>query len=73
MTRTEMLAVLLLALATYCTRAAGLWLIGLIEMTPKRQRLLRDLSGSVLASILALAMISGDVGTWVGTLAAILV
>lgn len=62
MTRIELLAILLMAALTYLTRAGGLWLMALLRITPRRERMLRLLSGSVLAALLMPVVLAGDEG-----------
>ena len=50
--RTESLVTIFgMALATYATRAGGLWLIGRVPPTPRVERWLRYIPGAVLVAI----------------------
>lgn len=73
MTATEGAAIAIMAIATYLTRAAGLWLVGNVRITPRRQRALHHLSGSVLAALVVTAVARGDATTWPGVGAACLI
>lgn len=64
--RLQLLAVLLMAAATYATRVTGLILMGVFRPTPRLESLLRHLSGSVLAALAAPATFHGDTATVLG-------
>lgn len=59
-------AIGLMAVATYLTRVAGVWLVSLAPATPRLERFLRHLSGSVLAALVVPAAINGDVARFAG-------
>lgn len=46
-------AILIMTAATYVTRIAGFWLMGHVTVTPRVQRMLDALPGSVVAAIAA--------------------
>lgn len=60
----------LMAVATYLTRVAGVWLVALAPMTPRLDRTLHHLSGSVLAALVAPALAGGDLARCAGVVAA---
>jgi uncharacterized membrane protein len=47
-----------MAIATYITRAGGLWLISRATVSPRLERCLRHLPGSILAAIVAPAVLT---------------
>lgn len=47
------LAILGMGLVTYITRAGGFWLIGRVTLTPRLERVLESLPGTVLIAIIA--------------------
>lgn len=63
----------LMAAATYLTRVAGVWLLGLAPLTPRLQQALHHLSGCVLAALVAPAMFGGDIARCAGVVAAFVV
>lgn len=69
----ETVAILAMAGVTYLTRVGGYWLVGLTPMTPRLERFLKHLSGSILAAILAPAVVNGDHATPLGVAAAAVV
>jgi uncharacterized membrane protein len=48
-----MLTILGMALVTYATRASGLWLMGRVRPSPRVEKWLRHIPGTVLISIVA--------------------
>jgi uncharacterized membrane protein len=66
-------AILGMAVATYATRAGGLWLLRFVTPSPRVEAWLQHLPGSVLVALIAPAILAdGSVGV-VGTLATALV
>lgn len=53
-------AILVMAMATYLTRVGGLWLVAIIPSTQKFERFLHHVSGSMLAALALTMTFSGD-------------
>jgi uncharacterized membrane protein len=53
MQTSSMLTILGMALVTYATRASGLWLMGRVRPSPRVEKWLRHIPGTVLISIVA--------------------
>ena len=51
------LAILGMALATYLTRAGGVWLVGRLRPSPRLEATLRQAPGAVLMAIVAPAVL----------------
>lgn len=66
-------AIGLMAVATYLTRVAGVWLVGFAATTPRLQRTLHHLPGSVLAALVVPAAIGADAARLAGVIAACIV
>lgn len=64
------LAIAVMAIVTYLTRVAGVWLVSLAPVTRRVERLLHHVSGSVLAALTVSVIFSGDIATAVGAGAA---
>jgi uncharacterized membrane protein len=62
-----------MAVATYATRAGGLFLIGRVEMSPRLQNWLSYIPGCVLLSIVAPSIYSGGVPGALASLITLLV
>jgi uncharacterized membrane protein len=62
----EAAAIAIMAFATYLTRVAGIWIVGFIRLTPRRERALQHLSSSVLAALVFPAVVRGDPAMWIG-------
>lgn len=73
MSRTDALAILIMALATYATRAGGILLAERLPDGPRTERLLTHLSTSIVAAILAPVLLHGDTALRLGVVAAALV
>lgn len=73
MSRTDALAILVMALATYATRAGGILLAERLPDGPRTQRLLTHLSTSIVAAILAPVLLHGDTALRLGVAAAAVV
>jgi uncharacterized membrane protein len=67
------LTILGMAIATYATRAGGLWLMRFVTPSPRVQAWLRHLPGSVLVALIAPAIIAGGLIGAAGALATALV
>ena len=65
-------AILGMAAATYLSRVAGLWIMALVPLSPRVERALKALSGSVLVALVLPAALAGDVGLKLGVVAAAL-
>src|ERR1700681_2554296 len=58
--RIALAAIAGMALVTYATRAAGVFLMGLVPITPRLESFLRSLSSSVLVALIVPAALKGD-------------
>lgn len=58
------LVILLMAVGTYLTRAGGYWLMQLVPVTRRTERLLRVLAGSVFVAIVTGQAVKGDLAAW---------
>lgn len=56
-----LLAIVLMAVVTYATRAGGYWLMGRVTISPRVEAGLNALPGAVLASLVVPAMIEEGV------------
>lgn len=63
-------AILIMAVVTYLTRAGGVWLVAMVPMTGRVERFLHHLSGSVLAALTVCAASGGDTARAAGVGAA---
>jgi len=52
-----LVAIVLMAVVTYCCRAGGYWLMGRVELSPRIEAGLAYLPGAVLISLVAPAMV----------------
>lgn len=68
-----LIAILGMALATYATRAGGLWLMGFVKPSPRMEAWLHALPGAVLVALVAPAVVSGGLAAAVAALATLLV
>lgn len=66
-----MLTILGMALATYATRAGGLWLMGRVRPSPRVQRWLRQIPGAVIVSIIAPIVAAGGPAELLATAATV--
>ena len=64
---TQALAVLVMGLATYATRAGGVALMSALPSAPRMESFLRHVSGSALAALVAPTILKGDLGMQLGT------
>ena len=62
-----------MALVTYALRCSGLWIARRVSVTPRTERMLRQLPPTLLISVIAPMVISGGVRYAVGTAAAAVV
>jgi uncharacterized membrane protein len=63
----------LMALATYLLRAGGLFLAGRVPLTPRVERFMESLAGSILISLVVAMAVQGGVVTALAILAALAV
>ncbi|MDZ7712885.1 MAG: AzlD domain-containing protein [Rhodovibrio sp.] len=63
----------LMALATYLLRAGGLFLAGRVPLTPRVERFLEALAGSILISLVVALAVQGGAVTTLAILAALAV
>ena len=69
--QTSMLTILGMALATYATRAGGLWLMGRVQPSPRVERWLRHIPGAVIVSIVAPIVAEGGPAELLATAATV--
>ena len=62
-----------MAFLTYLTRAGGIWMMGSTPPSPRFERSLRHLSGSVLAALVATSLTAMDTAGTFAILAAVAV
>jgi uncharacterized membrane protein len=67
------IAILGMALATYATRAGGLWIVSRFELPERLQAALEYTPGAILVSIVVPAVLAGGPAELLATLAAALV
>ncbi len=80
-----LLAILLMALATYATRAGGLWLASRFDLSERARAWLDQIPGAILVSLVAPTVLTGGlaealaavavalVAVWTGSLSAAMV
>ncbi|MGH3089402.1 MAG: AzlD family protein [Rubrobacteraceae bacterium] len=68
-----LLAIVLMALVTYATRAGGLWIAGRLELSERAEVFLEQIPGAILISLVAPVVVAGGPAAWFATLAAALV
>jgi uncharacterized membrane protein len=68
-----LLVVLGMAAVTYLARAGGLWLMNRVTLSPRLERALRTLPGTVLVAIVAPLVFSGDMAVRIGAAVTVLV
>jgi len=68
-----MLAILLMALATYATRAVGLWLASRLPMSGRVEAWLGYIPGAILISLVAPVVVSGGPAEALAALAVVAV
>ena len=62
-----------MALATYTTRAGGLWLLGRVRLTKGVEAWLRDLPGAVLVALVAPTVFTAGIAEALASLVTVLV
>lgn len=65
--------ILAMALATYVTKAGGLWVLGRTTLSDRAETALEALPGGIIVAILAPRLLDGDPATWVAAAAVVLV
>lgn len=60
-----MAAILLMALATYATRAGGLWLASRFRLSERAGVFLEYIPGAILVSLVAPVVVAGGVVYWI--------
>ena len=68
-----LVAILLMAMATYATRAGGLWLAGRFDLSGRWKAWLSYLPGAVLVSLAAPVLASGGAANVLAAVAVVLV
>ena len=68
-----LLAILLMALATYATRAGGLWLASRFDLSERAGAWLDQIPGAILVSLVAPTVVTGGLAEALATLAVVLV
>ena len=68
-----LLAIVLMALATYATRAGGLWLANRFELSERAGAWLDAIPGAILVSLVAPAVLTGGLAETVAAAAVVLV
>lgn len=68
-----MLAIVLMALVTYATRAGGLWLTSRVEISERMETWLEHIPGAILVSLVAPAVLAEGVAGALAALAVVLV
>lgn len=65
------LALAVMAVTTFATRAGGLVIMSRVPISPRVERFLEALSGSVLVAIAAPATVNGDIATKIAVAASV--
>lgn len=65
--------ILAMAVATYVTKAGGLWVLDRITLSERSEAGLEALPGGIIVAILAPRLVDGDPATWVGAAAVVAV
>ncbi|CAA9415434.1 MAG: hypothetical protein AVDCRST_MAG55-1632 [uncultured Rubrobacteraceae bacterium] len=68
-----LLAIVLMALATYATRAGGLWLTSRVEISDRLEAWLEHIPGAILVSLVAPAVLAEGIAAALAALAVMLV
>jgi uncharacterized membrane protein len=68
-----LLAILLMALATYATRAGGLWLASRFDLSERAGAWLDQIPGAILISLVAPTVLTGSLAEALAALAVVLV
>jgi uncharacterized membrane protein len=61
---TTLLAIVLMALVTYATRAGGLWLASRLDLSERAEIFLDQIPGAILISLVAPVVITGGPAAW---------
>lgn len=59
-----------MGVATFVTRAGGVWLMSFVRVTQRVERFLRHLASSVFVAIVVAGAVKGDPAAWVAIAAA---
>ncbi len=62
-----------MALVTYLTRAGGVWLMGLVTLSPRLEAWLRSIPGAVLVALVAPTVFASSLAETLAALATVLV
>ncbi len=62
---TTLLAIVLMALVTYATRAGGLWLASRLDLSERAEAFLEQIPGAILVSLVAPVVVAGGPAAWV--------
>ena len=68
-----LLTILLMALATYATRAGGLWLASRLDLSERAGAWLERIPGAILISLVAPTVLTGGLAETLAALAVVLV
>ncbi|HET7477995.1 MAG TPA: AzlD domain-containing protein [Rubrobacteraceae bacterium] len=68
-----MLTILLMALATYATRAGGLWLTSRLKMSGRVEAWLNYVPGAILISLVAPTVLAGGIADTLAAVAVLIV
>ncbi len=68
-----LIAILLMALVTYATRAGGLWLASRLDLSERAEAWLEQIPGAILISLVAPTVLTGGPAEALAALAVVLV
>jgi uncharacterized membrane protein len=68
-----MFAIILMALATYATRAGGLWLASWFDLSERAGAWLDQIPGAILVSLVAPTVLTGGIAEALAALAVVIV
>ena len=68
-----LVTILGMALVTYLTRAGGVWLMGLVTLSPRLEAWLRSIPGAVLVALVAPTVFASSLAETLAALATVLV
>jgi len=68
-----LLAILLMALATYATRAGGLWLASRLDLSERAGAWLDQIPGAILVSLVAPTVLTGGLAEALAAIAVVIV
>jgi uncharacterized membrane protein len=68
-----LLAILLMALATYATRAGGLWLASRLDLSERAGAWLDEIPGAILVSLVAPTVLTGGLAEALAAIAVVIV